>query len=998
MEVSRKLFLWMVAATMTVVAASTRANAQGPTGQVTGVATDSASGKPLVGVSLSIGDRRVRTGFDGRYTLTGISAGNQTIRAVILGYRPVVRSVDVGSGASARVDVTMAPQAIALSQLVVVGYGQQRAASLTGAVQSVDSTQFNAGRVISPEQLIAGKVAGVQIVDTGEPGGGISIRIRGGSSVTSSNEPLFVVDGVPLTVGGGLSAGRNPLNFLNPSDIANITVLKDASATAIYGSRGSNGVVMIETKRGTQGSHLSYTGTVSGSQVVKTADILSLDQFKAALAAKNPSAVSAVGNASTNWADEISQSAIGHEHNLAFSGAAGTSRYRIALGYLDQKGIIQSSATRRVSSSVNYDQSLFSDRLTVRANIKGSRSDDTFTPGGVIGSAYGFAPTQPVIDPTGANAGYFEWNSALSATNPVALLKLQSDRGNTFRSVGDLEGKYQLFNDLSGTLRLGYDLINAEREIFSPSTVRAGATSSIERRNPTFRSPLLETFFSYQAPFVGASNSLDLTGGYSFQSTRDDYSSFTATGLSFDVLGPNGVPAAKNTYTSLDVQESKLASFFGRANYSVADRFFVNLAIRKDGSSRFGANHQWGTFPSAAVAYRLVDNSLLNWIPGLSDFKLRASWGRNGNQAFSNYAAYSTYTIGDAATQAQFGNSFVTTIRPGAADPDIRWEETSSTNLGIDYGFLAGRISGTLDYYSKKTNDLIFNVPVAAGTNLSNFVTTNIGALTNHGFELTMNAQVIEHGKSGLNWNTSWNASTNNNKLVRINSVGAGTEKIATGFISGGVGVTVEVLQPGHAINSFLVYRAKRGANGLPVYEDTNKDGSITDNDLYVDQNGDGNINQDDRVAFHSPAPKWILGHTSYLTWNDLDMGFTLRANLGNYVYNNVASNQGFYSALTGPTPGNLHASVLKTNFAKPQYFSDYYVEDASFLRLDNLTLGYTLHGVRLPPGTRIFGTAQNAFTLTKYSGVDPLSGINGIDNNIYPRARTYSGGLTVSF
>ena len=996
MEVVRKLFIGIIAVAVAVT--SSPASAQAQTGTVTGTVIDSASRKPLIGVSISVGERRIRSGYDGTYSLTGVPVGDRALRAVVLGYRPSTRNVSVGSGASSRVDIEMAPQAIALSELVVVGYGQQRAASLTGAVQTVDSSQFNAGRVVSPEQLFAGKVAGVQIVDTGEPGGGISIRIRGGSSVTSSNEPLFVVDGVPLVVGGGLSSGRDPLNFLNPNDVASITVLKDASATAIYGSRGSNGVIMIETKRGTQGSHLSYTGSVSGSQVVKTADMLSVDQFRAAVTAHAPQNVGLLGNASTKWADLISQNGIGQEHNLAFSGAAGTSRYRIALGYLDQKGVIEASKTRRLSGSVNYDQSLFSDRFTVRANIKGSRSDDEFTPGGVIGSAYQFAPTQPVIDPTGANAGFFEWSSGLSSINPLALLNLQYDHGKTLRSVGDIEGKYQLLSDLSGTLRLGYDVVSAEREIFSPSTLRPGSISSVERRNPTFQSPLLETFFNYQAPFVGASNSLDLTGGYSFQSTRDDYAAFVASDLSFNLLGPNGVPAAKTTQTYLDIQESKLASFFGRANFAMGDRFFVNLAVRKDGSSRFGPDHQWGTFPSAAVAYRIANNPATNWIPGLSDLKVRASWGKNGNQAFQNYTAYSAYVIGDAGSQAQFGNSFITTIRPSAFDPGIKWEETSSRNLGLDYGFAAGRVNGTIDYYNKTTNDLIFNVPVAAGTNLSNFVTTNIGQLTNHGFEFTMNAQVIDHGKGGLNWNTNWNASTNNNKLVRINSVGSGTEKIVTGFISGGVGVSVEVLEPGFPINSFLVYRSKRGAGGLPIYEDTNKDGTINEQDLYIDQNGDGVINQDDRVAFHSPAPKWILGHTSYLSWRDFDMGFTFRANLGNYVYNNVASNQGFYSNLNGSSPSNLHASVLKTNFVNPQYFSDYYVEDASFLRLDNLSLGYTFHTMRMPQGARIFGTAQNFFTLTKYSGVDPLAGINGIDNNIYPRSRTFSAGVSVGF
>ncbi|HZI99846.1 MAG TPA: SusC/RagA family TonB-linked outer membrane protein [Gemmatimonadaceae bacterium] len=999
MAVARKFSIWTIAAVAILLTAYTRVSAQGQTGTISGVVVDSASRQPLAGVSIIVGDVRTRTSPDGGFTMTGITAGDRTIRAIFIGYAATTRTINVATGATARITIEMAARAVALSEMVVTGYGQQRAASLTGSVQSVSSDEFNAGRVVSPEQLIAGKVPGVQIVDTGEPGGGISIRIRGGSSVTSSNEPLFVVDGVPLVVGGGLSAGRNPLNFLNPSDIENITVLKDASATAIFGSRGANGVVMIETKRGKQGSHMTYTGSVSSSQVVKTADILSVDQFRAAITANAPENVSKLGNTSTDWTDLIEQSAIGQEHNLAFSGGAGTGRYRISAGYLDQKGVIEASKTRRMSGAVNYDQNLFRDRLSIRANLKGSRTDDRFTPGGVVGSAYAFAPTQPVTDPTGANGGFYEWVDPLSPTNPVALLALNSDKGRTDRSVGDIEAKYQIpaIQDLFATLRLGYDVIDVERNLFSPGSLRPAAQARIEKRNNSFSSPLLDAFLNYARPLGGSNSNLDLTAGYSWQQTHADNASFVASGLASDLLGPNGVPTANKTETFLDIQESKLASFFARMNYSMNDTYFLTLAVRKDGSSRFGENHQWGTFPSAAVAWRLGNRAVLDAVPGLSELKFRASWGQNGNQEFGNYRAFSDYVIGDAFSQAQFGNTYVPTIRPSAADPGIKWEQTSSTNLGFDYGFLQNRVNGSIDYYWKKTDDLIFNVPVAAGTNLSNFVTTNIGSLKNQGLELNLNAQVLQAGKNGLNWNTNWNASTNTNKLVRVNSVGTGDEKIQVGGIQGGVGVNIEVLQPGHPINSFFVYRHKM-ENGLPIYKDTNNDGTINENDLYIDQNGDGNINQDDRVAFHSPAPKWILGHTSYATWRDLDFGFTLRANLGNYVYNNVASSQGFYSALKGATPNNLHASVLKTNFVNPQYFSDYYVEDASFLRLDNLSVGYTLHSARVPDGTRIFGAAQNLFTITKYSGVDPLAGINGIDNNIYPRARTFTAGVTVGF
>jgi iron complex outermembrane receptor protein len=385
-------------------------------------------------------------------------------------------------------------------------------------------------------------------------------------------------------------------------------------------------------------------------------------------------------------------------------------------------------------------------------------------------------------------------------------------------------------------------------------------------------------------------------------------------------------------------------------------------------------------------------------LPQLTDLKLRASWGVNGNQAIGNYLAYSSYLYGDGQTQAQFGNTFVTTIRPSAADPGIKWEETTSYNIGLDYGFANNRITGAVDYYQKKTEDLLFLVPVAAGTNLSNFLTTNIGDMENRGFEFSINALLFDGTRSGFTWNASLNASTNSNELLQINPFGGGGEQILTGGISGGVGSNIQVLQPGHPINSFFVYQHKRDANGRPVHGDTNDDGSITDVDLYEDLNDDGAITQSDRRPYKSPAPKWILGHSSQMTYRNFDAGFTVRAYRGNYVYNNVASNLGHYSALRGDAPSNLHASVLANQFDNPQYFSDVYVEDASFIRMDNLSVGYTFRNLRSVSELRLFGTVQNVFTVTDYSGVDPLSGVNGIDNNIYPFSRIYAAGISLGF
>ena len=415
------------------------------------------------------------------------------------------------------------------------------------------------------------------------------------------------------------------------------------------------------------------------------------------------------------------------------------------------------------------------------------------------------------------------------------------------------------------------------------------------------------------------------------------------------------------------------------------------LSVRRDGSSRFGEDNRWGTFPSAAFAWRITDEAFMQGQELLSDLKVRASWGVNGNQAISNYLQYPAYDIGEPTAQYQFGDEFIATIRPGAADRNIKWEETTSYNFGLDFGFASDRVTGSVDYYFKDTDDLIFRVPVAAGTFTSNFITTNIGSVENQGLELSLDASLIQAQTRGdFWWDAGFNAAYNQNEIVQINPFGGG-DVILTGGIAGGVGNNIQVLQTGQPVNSFFVYRHKM-ANGSPIYSENPLD-------MYEDINGDGQINEEDRVPFENPAPDWILGHTSRMGWGPFDASFTMRAHLGNHVYNNVASNRGHYRALSYVgAPNNLHASVLETGFETEQYFSDYYVEDASFLRLDNLTLGYTLTPGMLGQDVRIFGTVQNVFTLTGYSGVDPLAGLDGIDNNLYPRSRTFMAGATVRF
>ncbi len=971
--------------------------AQQPTHTIRGRITDNSTQQPIVGVVVTVGGRSAITQSDGRYAITGVPGGSDLLHARLIGYQPANQPVMVAGDETVVVDVALTPSAVGLSAVVVTGYGVQRVGDITGSVTAVSDSQFNTGRVVSPQMLIQSKVAGVQVVDNNDPGGGLSLRIRGPTSVTASSEPLYVVDGVPLGTGsgGGLSAGRDPLNFINPNDIQDMTVLRDASAAAIYGTNAANGVVLIQTKagRGTQGPQFEYNSSASASSVTRLPDMLNAAQFAAAVAQYAPARVDSLRGVNTDWFGLIDRTAYGQEHNFSFTNGGADNSYRLSVGYLKQDGVIRASSVDRVSLGFNYRQNL-SDRLNLRTSIRGSRTLDRFTPGDVLGNAAAMAPTQPVLDPTSAT-GYWDWRTTNAApTNPLSILALASDRGTTWRSVGNATAEYKLpfLQGLTGNLNVGYDLTKADRTTFYSSTIASQVRQgqgSFSLQNNSQGTSVLETYLGYAPAQEAGPGRINAVAGYSFTQSHAEYPRLDETGLSSNLLGPNGIPTAVNVRSTLFINDYKLISFFGRLNYNINDKYLAGLSLRRDGSSRFGPGNQWGTFPSVALAWRLSQESFMQGRWGLSDLKLRASWARTGNQSFGDYLAYSTYTYSDAQTQVQFGNTFTPTIRPSAVDENIHWEKTSAYNVGLDFGFSNQRYSGTIDWYTKNTSDLIFFIPIAAGTNLGNFITTNIGSMKNKGYELSLNADVLPRSRTGFSWTATITAAHNTNQLLSINPNKSVT-RVLTGNISGGVGNFVQELEPGVPVNSFWVYQQKYGANGKPIYSDT-----LTT--MYVDRNGDGVINDSDRRPFHDPAPKWILGHSSYFTYKHFDGSFTLRAYLGGWVYNNVASSQGAYQNLTGSAmPSNLHRSVLTTGFIVPQYYSDYFVEDASFIRMDNITLAYGFTYRDQP--LRLFGTVQNAFTLTGYTGVDPTSGLNGIDNNIYPRSRTFTTGLSVRF
>lgn len=978
---------------------------QGQTGSIRGRVTEQASGQPLEGVTVSFGPRGTLTQKDGTYLLRDVPAGRDSLRFRLIGFATARRSVSVVAGQTATYDVALTAQALNLTAVVVTGYGEQRAGSITGAVSQVTAESFNTGRVVSPELLIQGKVAGVQVVDNNEPGGGLSLRIRGPTSVNASSDPLIVIDGVPLGTGsgGGLSAGRNPLNFLNPNDVASITVLRDAYAAAIYGANSANGVVLITTKSGgITRPQFEYSVSTSMSSITKRPDMLNAEQFRTAVQTYAPQNVSQLGTANTDWYDLIGRTAYGQDHNLSVSGASNTMNWRLSTGYLRQDGVIRGTTAERLSIGLNFQQLLFNDRLDVRAIQKGSRAVDQFTPGGVLSNAAQMGPTQPTTDPT-SPTGFYDWpgNKLTSPDNPLAILDLATDRGTTFRSVGSLQTAYRMpfLDALRGHVNLNYDVARADRQTFTPSVLhsqkKTGQGGSDYRANQSQTNTTLETFMDYSGPVTYVPGTFDVTAGYSYAQSHAEYPWYLATGLSTDLLGGNGVASARTTQNVQDIQESRLVSFFGRVNYNYNDRFLLGASVRRDGSSRFGPSNAWGTFPAFSVGWRLSEEPFMRDLGNFSDLKVRASWARTGNQAFANYQYFANYVLGDAQTQAQFGNQYVATFRPSAYDPKIRWEETSSTDIGVDFGFMNQRITGSIDWYTKDTDDLIFRVPVAAGTNLSNFLTTNIGSMRNSGLEFTLSAGLLRGPRNGLSWTADFTAASNTNELQSINPVfGSNVQRqlILTGLVAGGVGTYIQVLQPGEPVNSFYVYQHRRGADGKPIFAE----GAGADTAMYVDQNGDNKINQDDRVPYKQPAPKLMLGHSSYFTYGNFDLSATLRAYYGNYVYNNVASNLGTYAEVGRDSPYNLHASVLETGFKTPQYLSDYYVEDASFVRMDNITLGYSLTFRGQP--LRLFGTLQNAFTLTDYTGVDPTAGLNGLDNNIYPRSRTFTTGLSVRF
>ncbi|WP_420579870.1 SusC/RagA family TonB-linked outer membrane protein [Reichenbachiella sp.] len=979
---------------------------------VQGTVTDEA-GEGLPGVNVldvNTGQGAV-TDIDGNFKVE--IGEDATISFSYIGYK----SQNVLVGSRSRIDVVLIEDIQQLSEIVVIGYGQVEKKDATGVVAEVNAEDFNKGVLVSPDRLLAGKVAGVQIATPGgQPGAAGKIRIRGASSLNYSNEPLIVVDGVPIdTQGhnpGGFSRGRSALNFINPADVESMTVLKDASAAAIYGSRAANGVIIITTKKGDQGKlKVTYDGTVTMSQFTQKPDFFSSNQFRQVVDLKEPGELNKLGDANTDWMKEITQNAIGQRHMVTLSKADELNNFYLSGNLMRNEGVLKTSETNNNNVSARYERKLLNSDLTIKVNAKGGWSDDRYAPE-VTNQAMVFDPTQPVMQEGSPYNGYFEWAPKLATRNPVAQINNTNETGYVNRYLGNIQAIYSLpfIEGMSVNLNGSYDYQEGNRRKVEDSLTYTGINSNqrgfLFNEDFEIKSKMLEAFVNYKKVLPGIDSEVDVVGGYSYQQWNNEFENYRLDSLQYAYSSAGELnPSFIDQQDSITL-ENRLISFFGRVNYTLKDKYLLTFTLRRDGSTRFAKANRWGLFPSMAAAWRIIDEDFMDPTKNvLSELKIRGGYGVTGNQEIPDYRYVSLYEIGFPDASYQLGNQFIQTLRPTGADPSIKWEETRSWNVGMDFGFLEGRLHGSFEYYNRTTEDLLFVVTIPAGTNVRDRLLKNIGSIENSGIELSLNSTI--YNKENFGWDVSFNISKNKNKVLSLSSGGGDNIIYEEGGISGDVGQTIQVLKVGEPAFSFRTFEQKYNADGSPVndVQDANGDGTANSLDMYVDQDDNGVINDQDLVIDKSPDPKWMLGLTSNLRYKKFDLSFTFRGNFGNYAYNNVSSANGAFDRITdAQVLNNIHKSAFNTNFRAKQLKSDYYLEDASFVKLDNISLGYTFDQLKFAR-IRLYATAQNILTITNYSGLDPEISIgadgrssNGIDNNLYPRSLTAIFGVNVSF
>lgn len=957
---------------------------------IKGEVTDAQNGEALIGATVMVEGEKggTVTDFDGNFSLQ-VSSSAKKIKVSYIGYIDKVLSI------SDNMKVKLESDSKALADVVVIGYGTARKSDLTGSVATVKSKDFNKGLVSSPEQLINGKVSGVQIMsNSGSASAGSTIRVRGGASLNASNDPLIVLDGVPLEQGGISGNSSNFLSMINPSDIESMTVLKDASSTAIYGSRASNGVIIITTKKGQQGAvKVNFNTTNSLQTRAQMVDMLSRDEFVNVINQfGTDNQKSLLGTANTDWNDEVYHTAFGTDNNLSVSGSIDKwLPFRVSVGYYNQSGLVRKDNVERWTGNVVLTPSFFQDHLKLTINAKGTLNNNSFNNGGAVWAAATFNPTIPVYS---GNDKYGGYNEALDADgypvnagvrNPRGLVDLYDSKSKVSRFIGsmDVDYKVHFLPDLKLHATVGADYAKGDGTVYVPAYAAQSYNKDESLGGSDYKygpqkneNRLLTLYANYAKYFEDIKSNVDLTAGYDYQywkSTTPLYYTKSAAGTNL------------STVKASDYRHVML-SYYGRINYSFDGKYLLTATVRRDASSRFSKDTRWGTFPSVALGWTLTEEPWLKNQKVLSNLKLRASYGVTGQQeGIGNYNYLPVYTSSVTGAEALINGQYITTYRPEAYVSDLKWETTTSWNFGLDFGFLNGRIGGAIDFYTRKTKDLLASVPTAAGTNFSKTILTNVGNVDSKGIEVSLNATPIQ--TKDWEWNLSYNFTWQNMKVKNLSLTKGGSQTNVK------VGPSIDayqfqVLSEGYEPYMFYVYHQLYDSKtGKPI------------EGAYADLNNDGEINESDLYRYHSPAPKYIMGLSTSLRYKQLTLGMSFRANIDNYVYNGMGMSTGAFETVSynNSQLNNLNTSFLKTGFKTRQYLSDYYVENASFLKLDNLSLSYNVGKINKWASLTVSAMVQNVFTITGYSGTDPEVP-NGMDNSFYPRPRTYSVSLGLQF
>jgi len=943
---------------------------------VQGVVKEKKSGDTLPGVSVVVKGttKGTETDFNGKFAIENVKTGNVLVFRY-LGFAD--KEIVIGTSKNLVVELEDALEQ--LEEIIVVGYGSTTVKDATGSVEAITAKEMTKGNIVTPENLLSGRVAGLNITTSGAPGAGSQIRIRGGSSLNASNDPLIVIDGLPLS---GVD-----LNSINPNDIDSFSVLKDASATAIYGARGANGVIIITTKKGKTDYSLDYDYQIAFGEIKDRVSVFDGDAFRNLIATRRPNDVGMLGTANTNWQNEVFQQSVSTQHNVSARGQIFKRiPTRLSVNFSEIEGNILTSQFDRANVSLSMNPSFFNDHLKVSLNYTRAFVNERFADAGQVNAALRYDPTQPVYDRTSPFGGFYQHITRTpggilvdnGTRNPVAALLQNDNRSNRFRQFGNLKIDYKLhfLPEVIASVSAGFDKSVQEGSFFNPLNSPANYTDLFiggegsytnENLNENFNATLnyAKTFSKFKTDFLV---------GY-------DYQSFNGNGDSTGNLrNPNDIG-----FTSYANTPVVLIGFLARANITFNEKYLLTLNYRRDGTSRFGPSNRWGDFGGAAFAWRMSDEDFLKDNKVISDLKLRASYGINGQQdGIAGDLYLDRYRFGNQNSQFLFGGMPIQSTIPSERS-NLRWEKVATVELGIDYGLFNNKISGSINAFQKNSTDLISDAPVADGSNFTNRVLQNIGDLQVNGLEFTVNADVIK--KENMNWNLNFNATYLDREIKEL----ALNQDVTTGGIAGGTGNFIQLFREGFAPNSFYVFKQLYDTAGKPI------------EGAYADLNGDGIINTQDRYLKGNPQADFTFGFQSNFNYKNFDLAFNLRASLGNYAYNNINSGLAQYDLLQdNAVLGNIPTSVLNTNFRSTSdvIISDYYLENASFLRMDNITFGYTFNKPIkkfASNSIRIWAGMQNVFTITNYSGLDPEL-FNGIDNTNFPRPRTFLVGANIKF